>query len=110
MPLLSKKRGVIRVGTGNALRMPDDDLKTQLAQITANLEVLIQTISSLVDIAEITKDAVQELLKWAQTPPSRDLHDVLASLVTVVDGLQDMIITVGRRQDEIAAALCGERT
>jgi hypothetical protein len=89
------------VGNGeerNLVLMTDHELLDRLDKLTNRQNALVLAVSKLTDTVVIVRDGVNELLKWAQEPPSTALADTLAELVAVIEALPERVAAEVIRQ------------
>lgn len=77
--------------------MQDTVILDRIGRIEMRVDCMIRGVDKLAEISEATNDKLDELLEWAQQPPSTELSDTLMRLSIVVSGLNDAIVELGRQ-------------
>ena len=83
--------------------MTADEVKAKLGLLEMRQELLIGTIGKLIGTVEEVRDTVNQLLAWANEPPSSDLRDALANLAGTISGLHDGVVGLGERMPALVA-------
>jgi hypothetical protein len=83
--------------------MTADEIKAKLGLLEMRQELLLGIIRKLIGTVEEVRDTVNQLLAWANEPPSSDLRDALAGLAGTISGLHEGIVGLGRRMPDLVA-------
>jgi ABC-type transporter Mla subunit MlaD len=68
-------------------------------------EVIISTMSSMVETMATISDMIAELGQWLRQPASSDLPDLLTTLIQRSETISDQMVLVGGKMDALPAAV-----
>ena len=77
--------------------MKDNDILVTINRLEMRQEALIRAVEKLAEVVEATRDSVDELLVWAQQPPSTDLPQTIGRLAECVGAMHVSLVELGHQ-------------
>ena len=73
------------------------ELRQRLDRIETRQEACIRAITGQTEVLEMIRDKLDELLEWAQTPPSSDLADAMSAVAAGLTGVQEAVLELANK-------------